>query len=576
MPYFVVDKFPGGLDVRDAEFAAPAGCATVAENAHLTRANRWEKRKAFVSKYVLPAGQTFGLAAIKGLNYVFGYLPAPAMPTGVLYQRLVHPDSAALTRILSVDPFNGKLYVVAQFSDGSIYHYYDGNIVAAWVDGRARASFTINAGSTGGIASVKVDGVEVLNVAVAWATSHTATAVAVAAQINLFASAPEYTAVNDGATVYIIAAAAEGVDPNGRVVTVAVSGTVTVTNVANMDGGSAIAGTYSPGPFARTFKEKMYSVADSLVVFSGVGDPTVLNSDSTNSPGAGAVNLSNHAAGSEELKGIGLYLSFLAFFAKEAIQVWAVDADDLNNALAQSIPKHGTDSPRSIIQFNETDLFYLDRSRGIRALRPSGTVANYAVIDDVGSAIDPLIRTRRKALSADTVSRAMSLIEPVDGRYWLSMGDRIYVYTYFPKFKVFGWSEYVPGFTVDDIVTNGEQILVRSGNTIYEYGGDDGDTYDDCVARVRLPSIVASAPASFKNLIGIDVGVEGLWEVTMYHNPNDSTGEPLLIVDQMTYDQPGNPVAGDPTHPVLEFVSQGSGYARISNLALHFNKHDQE
>ena len=58
------------------------------------------------------------------------------------YQRLQHPNGLLLSKILSYDLFAGKLYVAAEFVDGSRYQYYDGVRVENYFDGRARAGLS--------------------------------------------------------------------------------------------------------------------------------------------------------------------------------------------------------------------------------------------------------------------------------------------------------------------------------------------------------------------------------------------------------------------------------------------------
>jgi len=211
MPYLVIEDFRLGLDRRRSIITAPAGSLWVGDNCHITSGGEVEKRLAFVTDAPLPVG-TVGLAVVNGVPTVFGHNATPSgIPAGYQYQRLQHPTAGtALTRILDWDVYNGLLYVVGLFADGSIFHFYDGARVTDWFDGRARASFQITGGSASAgvnrITSVRVNGVEVLGTAVDWATSNDATATAVAAQINSFVSSPEYTAVAVGAVVNIIAA----------------------------------------------------------------------------------------------------------------------------------------------------------------------------------------------------------------------------------------------------------------------------------------------------------------------------------------------------------------------------------
>jgi hypothetical protein len=188
---------------------------------------------------------------------VFGSVTPPAMPTGVTYQRLQHPSGLALARVLSVDLYAGKLYVVGEFADGSVYHFYDGVRVEDWFDGRARASFNVTGGGTtpavsasgsfditGGtvgasnqIVDVTVAGVSIISAAVPHSGNNASTASAVATAINSFTSTPDYTAVSSGAKV-IITAVTPGPGANGRIIAVNEGGDVTTGNLQSFSGGA--------------------------------------------------------------------------------------------------------------------------------------------------------------------------------------------------------------------------------------------------------------------------------------------------------------------------------------------------
>ena len=132
MAYLQIDNFQAGLDTRKSAYTAPPGSLRYARNVHLTRGAEIEVRKKFVPTYQLPAGQTKGCTTVRGQLYVFGHAAGVAVPAGVNYQQLAAPGGYALSRILSTDNFNGKLYVVASFADGSVYHFYDGVRVTDW------------------------------------------------------------------------------------------------------------------------------------------------------------------------------------------------------------------------------------------------------------------------------------------------------------------------------------------------------------------------------------------------------------------------------------------------------------
>lgn len=69
---------------------------------------------------------TVGLVAFKGLLNVFA-LTNVSMPSGYVCNILINPNpafSGTLDTIYFAEPFLGFLYVVAGFSDGSVYHYW--------------------------------------------------------------------------------------------------------------------------------------------------------------------------------------------------------------------------------------------------------------------------------------------------------------------------------------------------------------------------------------------------------------------------------------------------------------------
>lgn len=251
-----IREFVGGLDTRRMPVTTAGGVLVKASNGHITRGGEFEKRAAFVEEINLLAG-TIGLAATRGSLYTFGSGAPPAMPAGVTYQRLQHPTNLALSRVLSVDLYAGKLYVVGEFADGSTHHFYDGVRVAAWFDGRARASFEVTGGGvvpavpasgsfeiTGGtsgsgnnVTGVTIDGVPLMSGAVAHTGNNATTAAAVAAAINALVSAPDYTATASGQTVTVTASTAAAT-PNGKAIVVGVAGNVTIGNNQNMAGGA--------------------------------------------------------------------------------------------------------------------------------------------------------------------------------------------------------------------------------------------------------------------------------------------------------------------------------------------------
>jgi hypothetical protein len=331
-----------------------------------------------------------------------------------------------------------------------------------------------------------------------------------------------------------------------------------------------IANTFSPGEVAVTFGTKVYTISDASLVFSAVNDPTDYN-DSTG-VGAGAINMSNHSSGSEVLTALQVFYDKLAIFAEEAVQLWFVEADDANNSQAQVIQNTGTDASRSVAPFGDGDVFYLARN-GVRALKARDT-NNVATVSEVGTAIDTDVTDYVATLTDAQVANAVAVVEPLDKRYWLSIGSRVYVYSYFAGSKIAAWSTYDFGVSISDFVTLGKKLYARSGDVIYLYGGADGATYDaDTVCEFLVPYMDAKTPATRRRSTGIDVVAEGTWSVQMCSNPKRPDDfDDLGTFTDCTLDGLANPAQGRSPYFAFKFTHQKDEYARFSRFVMYFEK----
>ena len=682
MPYVLVEDFRGGLDRRRMNVTAPPGTLIELKNAHITRGGEIEKRPAFVEIVDLPSN-TIGLAAAAGQIYTFGSAASSAVtfpantPTNLTYVQLQHPSGEALTNVHSVEFYNGKLYVAAQFADGRIYHYYDGTRITDWFDGRARNTFQITAGSVGGTAAtasiqitggtsnpgdelrflrinnvdiidaavnhngsntltasniaaaitsgssnftanatgdvvtitapavgiaynnfqitlevtgaftvgninhmsggvdnavtaITVDGINLIGSQVVWETSHSYTAIKIAAAINDFASAPEYEATAVNAFVNIIAKESTSAH-NNKTVAITTTGNVTTafdpTTQNFLDGGAdaATINAYSPGKFVMPVKTKMYALSDSLLHFSAIDDPTEWN-DTTQS--AGFINLANHSRGSEDLKAMATYFDNLAVLAQEAIQIWFVDPDPALNQQIQVLQNTGTIAPDSVVEFGENDVFYLSLS-GLRSLR-SRDSSNAAFVGDIGNPIDELI-VKSIQDNRTLAEKAKATLEQRDGRYILAIGSTMYVFSYFPSSKVSAWSVYEPGFVVDRWAYDGRQTLCRSGNKLFSLGGEDGNIYDSSEVVVQMPFLDSGSPATFKDYNSIDVTCENVWTVSIATDPQDiTTLEEVATVNKTTFGLGRAAINGYSTHIAPRLTCTKPGAAKLGNIAIHY------
>jgi hypothetical protein len=132
MSAIFIPNFSHGLNRLRPQAVGEVGTLWNAKNCVINRGGDVESAKKFVPEYVLPSG-TFGLAGVNGTPYVFGTGTKPTgMPAAVSYQQLTYGGSANLVKIHDAKPFAAKLYVIAEFDDGDIEHFYGGARVTEW------------------------------------------------------------------------------------------------------------------------------------------------------------------------------------------------------------------------------------------------------------------------------------------------------------------------------------------------------------------------------------------------------------------------------------------------------------
>lgn len=684
-----VREFTGGLDTRRMSEATSGGVLVRARNGHITRGGEFEQRAAFVPTYSLPNG-TVGMAHVETGVVVFGHAAAPALPSGVLYQRLQHPNGLALVRVLSTDLYAGKLYAVGEFSDGSVHHFYDGQRVTDWFDGRARATFTLTGGGVtpaiaavgsftvsggtndpadriekllvggvdalgspiqhtgdngttaaaiaaqinsyistpnyaatatgstvtvtasdagtaangralipdvqgsmtlvnvqsmaGGTAlaasrvdNITVGGVPIIGGPVTWAGSLEATASAIAAAINAHTSSPNYTASSAGAAVSI-AAAVTGTDANGRNVNFTLSSGMEINpSSANMANGATSSNAFQAGRFVKTIGQKVYSTSGPNMHFSGIKAPTRWTTDAV---GAGFIDMSSESSGSEELVSLARYQNYIAVFASRIVQIWYADPDPNLNKQSQVLNNTGTGSPNSVTEFGDTDLFYLDES-GLRSLRARDS-SNAAATTDIGVPVDDLITAKLETLTENQRRQIVGLIEPKEGRFWLVMGDQIFIFSFFSGAKVSAWSTYdmsfidasgnTVSFTASEAMVFNRRVHIRSGNTVFVYGGlADGRQHDATEAEAWLPYLDGDDPTRLKSFTGVDLAMRGLWHVSAAMDLTDESVEDVIgIFDTTTFNRDKNPFNNQATHVSLRFRSQGVGPHRLGSGVIHY------
>jgi hypothetical protein len=576
VPYHVVKAFHG-VDTRRADFATDAASLVMGINVHLTRGADLEQRKAFAADATLP-GETIGLTSVRDTLYTFGSGPTPAgMPVGYIYQRLEHPTGAALTDILDIDTFDGKLYVAAQFGAETL-HYYDGVLVDDWYDGKARGRFAVAGGAAGGtVTSVKVDGVDILGAVVPWTTSRSNTAALIAAQITAYTSTPDFqaNAISDGAEVVVVATTPGNVGTAGLALDV--DATFDVSPIHGFVTGGTDGDTFTPGNSVCTLGEKMYATSGSNLHFSAIDEPMKWQTSET---GAGFANLSTNSSGSEDLVGLELLYDNLVIFSPHAMQIWHVEADDSQNVRLQTFRNIGLVSPRAALVSEDGATAFLSR-RGLKGI-VTHTVSGRSSLapqseqidsDPTPGAGDVGLIKHMNTVDPALLAKAIILTEPADGRLWVIVGERVFVHSAFSTAA--GWTEYAPGFVIEDYAIASNRIYVRSGNTVYLYGGASGDEYDASPVTIRLPYIDNQAPATMKDFYGLGLGAEGTWNLSIAPDPKTFSDVQLVASGAgFTVDGPTIPCIGHSTHVSIELTRAEASRGRLSSVVL-FYKNDE-
>jgi hypothetical protein len=326
-------------------------------------------------------------------------------------------------------------------------------------------------------------------------------------------------------------------------------------------------GSLSSGQYARTWKSKMYRVDFDYLRFSGVNNPAQNDPASVTEPGAGFINLALNDPDAEGLVSMEVYYNQMAVAARLQTQVWTLDPDPSNDTLAQLL-RIGCAAPRSMVQFGTGDVLFLSDS-GVRSLK--ALYVNLAAsVSDVGSAIDPLLIEALR-LRPEYFSWSDAVVQPIQGRYWLSYENTIYVLSYFPAGSITAWSTFDPGFLVKNFALVSNRLFVHDSNgNIYLYGGVTGNEYDSTLVTVRTPHLSADSPTENKRIKSMDVMCQGQWSISIGMLPNNTDAfELCATVQDNTYGLMSIPFAGYGTHFGLHMTHQAPGPATLS--AVHLN-----
>lgn len=426
------------------------------------------------------------------------------------------------------------------------------------------------------ITNVQINSVEIMPTNVDWAESDQDTAAAVASSINDNTSVSGYEAFAYGSTV-LIRKTTETTAPNGQTFSVIANPGINIIDASTVVSGGNIAPTIiEPGRYARTYKKKMYSLSGPTVNYSEIGVPNNYDSGT----GFGFDNLSINTSGAEVLLAIASYFDKMALLSRNNIQIWFMSDNPDENSQVQVLRNTGTIAPQSVVEFGDSDVFYLSES-GIRSIRARDTT-NAAFVNDVGIAIDQLIQAEILKNSSDA-ERAIGFLDPRQGRLFMIIGNTVYVFSFFPSSKISAWSTYSPGFDIVGVASVGQTVVCRSRNAMYKIGSSTERVYDSRLVKVITPFMYGDDPSSIKQWSGIDMACQGTWEIYIATDPlrvnedgapDEAYFEKIGTVTGTTYAETGGEnghvgLDAISSHIALMLICRTPGYSRVGSVEIH-------
>ena len=342
--------------------------------------------------------------------------------------------------------------------------------------------------------------------------------------------------------------------------------------------------------FCFTYQSKVYVLAGTDAYFSAVNAPTTFNDPNGN--GNSYVDMSENMAMPENLTAMAPFQGYLVFISRRTAQLWAVASNPQNWSLQQIFENIGTLSGLSVQSLGDFDVLFLSDS-GIRSFRLLQTTL-HASVADLGAPVDSLVQA---AILANPIGAAAScgIVEPTVIRYWLHLNGTIYVLSFFPGAKIVAWSTYLPTYQNGAVQTefaplkfdiyHGQVYALGNDNAIYQYGGNGGNVFDNCVATIQTPFHDVKSPTNRKNEICLHAACstgnpQTTWTISAAVDLTAAPANPVWNVVKRnitgpTFDQGRNGVQMSGTHLALAAVSSGSGSATFSEFVTDLEVEEQ-
>lgn len=121
------------------------------------------------------------------------------------------------------------------------------------------------------------------------------------------------------------------------------------------------------------------------------------------------------------------------------------------------------------------------------------------------------------------------------------------------------------------------QVWVRDANgNIYQLGGADNATYDNCGSQGITPYLSVEAPATRKHFYGMDAAFEGAWTVSISTDYTTDAYKQIYSNNFSSFQLGSIAMNRHATHYSLRFEENSSDYALFSSAAVHFDMRDEK
>lgn len=193
---------------------------------------------------------------------------------------------------------------------------------------------------------------------------------------------------------------------------------------------------------------------------------------------------------------------------------------------------------------------------------------------------------------ADFFDLAKGIVYPRTGEFWLFLRDQVLVLSRHPAAKVQAWSTFdLPPVDAANIsARNGEAksrwcadaceiadtIAFRNfADEFYIYGGDTGDDYDDSFCEVVTPFFDLGRPGDSKTFTGIDLVCEGTWKVqvctTQVSDDREIPWQTIGEITNSTRYRARIPFHSSGVHIAVRLTTSSAQAAKVAQMTLHYN-----